>query len=280
MTYGAAVPRFKPRPTLDNLREPLVPLGTRPSQSSSNAVHNSQELNLSPHTTINTPPTPTISNSNSFVRERSLSHSSSAHQQNNIYSDEFSNPSSTPFDDLTYSRDHSPSITLEPSSPLDTTSAASSYSRQQLTTSGKKLEKPKPKLYLHIGRIGRSKPNQPIEPARLRDVTEIRVANPTFTRENLRQRNYDAFFESGVPVYSLAKRPSPPRPSPEPEQLSTSSILIESADSEHRPHSLGLFHRPKHTVTFRSKSAEVVDTVNKVPSKGDRCPSQSFFVCV
>lgn len=70
---------------------------------------------------------------------------------------------------------------------------------------------PKRRLHLRLGRLGKSSAaaTKP-EPARLRDVTDIRIANPTFTRENLQQRNYDAFFESGVPVYSLERRMTPP----------------------------------------------------------------------
>lgn len=64
--------------------------------------------------------------------------------------------------------------------------------------------KKKSRLHLSLGRLGRHQELN--ETIRVRDELDYRVANPTFTRENLIQRNYDAFFESGEPVYSLEKR--------------------------------------------------------------------------
>lgn len=242
MTYGAALPRIKPRPTLDNLREPLVPLGTRPSPTR-NALTYSQDI-FPPSRTYANPP----------LKEASPCPTSATH---NVKTDAFGYSSSR----LTnFSRE--PSIYLEPPSPSATSN------NHSLPINKDKNGKSKNKLHLHLGRLGRSKQNQKPEPARLRDVTEIRVSNPTFTRENLVQRNYDAFFESGEPVYSLERR-APPRPSPEPEPP-------PSLATDHRPNSLGFFNKSnKPSVTFRSKSAEVAESV-EVPQKGDRCPSQIF----
>lgn len=68
--------------------------------------------------------------------------------------------------------------------------------------------KPKRKFHLHLGRSSGKAPKKR-EPARLRDVTDIHIENPTFTSDNVIQRNFDAFFESGEPVYSLERRPTP-----------------------------------------------------------------------
>ncbi len=240
MTYGAALPRIKPRPTLDNLQKPLVPLGTRPSPTS-NVLTDSQGIRPSSSKTYSNPTSAT----------------------HNVKTDAFGYPSSRVDNNTNYQRDRMPSIYLEPASP-----GATSNNLNPPTSKDKdKNAKPKHKLHLNLGLLGRSKQNQKAEPARLRDVTEIRVSNPTFTRENLSQRNYDAFFESGEPVYSLERR-APPKPTPEPEPPPSSAI-------DHRPHSLGFFNKSKASVTFRSKSADVAESV-EVPQKGDRCPSQIF----
>lgn len=246
MTYGAALPRIKPRPTLDNLREPLVPIGTRPSP-------NRHVLNESAEYI----PTPILKSNNHNPREPSPSPSRiSATKKTITETDEFGY-TSTRIDASYYS--NNPTILSEPSSP-----GATSTTTKASVTFDKtgKPAKPKHKLHLHLGRLGRQKQNHKPEPARLKDVTEIRIANPTFTRENLQQRNYDAFFESGEPVYSLERR-APPEPSPEPEPPPL---------SENR-HSLGFFNKSKTKVALRSQSAE--DSV-EVPPKGDRCPSQIF----
>lgn len=246
MTYGAALPRIKPRPTLDNLREPLVPLGTRPSPTRNALIH-SQDILPLPPTYANPSP------------KKTSPYPTSATQ--NVVTDAFGYPSSR-LDNYSYSREHTPSIYLEP--PL---SPGATSKNHNLPINKEKDVKSKTKLHLHLGRLGRSKQNEKPEPARLRDVTEIRIANPTFTRENLLQRNYDAFFESGEPVYSLERRP-PPKPSPQPEPPPSSA-------TDHRPNSLGFFNKSKASVTFRSKSADVAESV-EVPQKGDRCPSQIF----
>lgn len=247
MTYGAALPRIKPRPTLDNLREPLVPLGTRPP-STRNVLIDPRDIYSS---------SPTYSNPSS-PKQTSPCPTSATH---NVKSDAFGYPSSRLLEKYNQPRERTPSIYLEPPSP-----SASSINHN-LPINKDKNGKTKHKLHLNLGRLGRTKQSQKPEPARLRDVTEIRIANPTFTRENLVQRNYDAFFESGEPVYSLERR-APPRPSPEPEPPPSSAI-------DHRPNSLGFFNKSKASVTFRSKSADVAESV-EVPQKGDRCPSQIF----
>ena len=77
-------------------------------------------------------------------------------------------------------------------------------SHSQSGDKAKNGSKKKSRLHLSLGRLGRQKELN--ETIRVRDELDYRVANPTFTRENLFQRNYDAFFESGEPVYSLERR--------------------------------------------------------------------------
>lgn len=50
------------------------------------------------------------------------------------------------------------------------------------------------------------------ESHRLREDLELQVENPIFNTENLRQRNFDAFFDSGEPVYKL--QPKSPATAP------------------------------------------------------------------
>ncbi|XP_037049008.1 uncharacterized protein LOC119083397 isoform X2 [Bradysia coprophila] len=241
MTYGAALPRIKPRPTLDNLRDPLVPFGTRPSSPTSNVLTYSQDIY---------PISSTYANQ-SLPKEISTRPTSATQ---NVKTDAFGYPTSRLENNP---REHTPSIHVEFANPGTT-----SYNHNPPINKEKdESSKPKHRFHLSLGRLGRSKQSQKAEPARLRDVTEIRIANPTFTRENLVQRNYDAFFESGEPVYSLERR-APFKPTPEPEPPPSSII-------DHRPNSLKFFNKPKPSVTFRSKSAEVPVSVD-VPQKGDR----------
>lgn len=123
--------------------------------------------------------------------------------------------------------------------------------------------KPKRKLHLHLGRLGRSKAVKP-EPARLRDVTDIRIENPTFTRENLHQRNYDAFFESGEPVYSLERRPTPEQ-LPEPDAGSGGGFFGKMRSRNAAGDAM--------TPTMGDGSSTVVGS-----QKGDRCFSPSDYL--
>lgn len=254
MTYGAALPRIKPRPTLDNLRDPLVPLGTRPSSPTTNNVLTYSQDHY---------PTSSTNAKQSLPKPVSPPPPTSA--THNVKTDAFGYPS-TRLENNNNPREHTPSIHVEFADPATTSHNHNSPNSKEKDES----TKPKHRFHLSLGRLGRSKQSQKPEPARIRaDVTDIRIENPTFTRENLVQRNYDAFFESGEPVYSLERR-APLKPTPEPEPH-PSSIIID-----HRPNSLKFFSRTKPTVTFRSKSAEVPVSFD-VPQKGDRCPSQNFW---
>uniref|UniRef100_A0A1B0GK55 Uncharacterized protein n=1 Tax=Lutzomyia longipalpis TaxID=7200 RepID=A0A1B0GK55_LUTLO len=124
-----------------------------------------------------------------------------------------------------------------------------------------KPKKHRPRLHINLGRLGRHAATDHIEPTRLREDLNIHVSNPTFTRENLSKRNYDAFFESGEPVYSLEKR-VPPSHETEPPS--------PSIPEEPQRHSLGLFHhRPR--VPPRARSADPEGAL-EASQKGDRCP--------
>ncbi|KAL9912444.1 SH3 and cysteine-rich domain-containing protein isoform 11-T11 [Glossina fuscipes fuscipes] len=110
-------------------------------------------------------------------------------------------------------RERSPSILLElappdptqprlgpgwgrPMSPMDLPPEKSSSSR-----SPKLLLKPK--LHIPLGKLGRSVSSEPRESNRLREDLQLHVENPIFNTENLRQRNFDVFFDAGEPVYKL-----------------------------------------------------------------------------
>lgn len=60
---------------------------------------------------------------------------------------------------------------------------------------------------ISLSKLGRPPSNESeTASSRLREDLDLRIANPTFTRENLREKNFDAFFASGEPVYSLEKK--------------------------------------------------------------------------
>lgn len=256
MTYGAAIPRLQPRPTLDNLREPLVPTGTRPNSSRPHLddSYDTQSRNHQSYPPIQ-----------SNYRDRSLSRSSAVQQD---YQVEDTNFLGIPEEETNYGRERSPSVTFEPPSPIY--SNPSSSSTKAIPT-GKK----KHKLHLKLGSLGRHA--QLPETARIKEDHHIHVANPTFTRENLRERNYDAFFDSGEPVYHIERRTRAPSQPLEPESALPPLPGLET----NRPHShtFGFLHRSKPSpVTVRAKSVEVETLRLEVSQKGDRCPLLKFLV--
>lgn len=271
MTYGAAVPRFKPRPTLDNLREPAVPLGSR---SSRNAYKGSNEY-LAVNNNLPNNPSPTPS-TNSFYQ--------------NYLGDPYESVGTTGLDNgRNYPPRDSPSIYLEPSS-------ASLTSGQPIPTASPKSTKSnifRPKLALNLSRLNRNKPSETNEQAssRLSEVHDIKVSNPTFTHENLRQRNYDAFFQSGEPVYSLATRAKPPRSTtPEPDFQQSRAVTPNlsyrpplsqppSQIDPPRPRTIPdrIQPEPQQIEPVRSHSVDPTDSVLKVSQKGDRWPYQNHL---
>lgn len=328
MSYGCAPPKFIQRPTLDNLREPLVPIGIRPTSSSSSTTtttttNYSKDIGTAQTKTIasspSTPnpsyvsrsrrassqqPPPTISrNSNvppvqqqqrprdqrsssrtslTYTNTPQSQHRTNTPQPRSSTTDIFGYTPSSRSNYSTGSREQTPSLYSDcQSSPLLDNTAANALRPSSANDSnngvkGKPPGKSKSRLHLNLGLLGKSKQQQPAEPARLRDVTEIRIANPTFTRENLVQNNFDAFFESGEPVYSLEHRT--PLQSPAQSIDMDQMNHVESTTGHiSRPSSLNFFHKtPKHTVTFRSRSTDIDDAV-RVPQKGDRCHSQLYF---
>lgn len=250
MTYGAAVPRLQPRPTLDNLREPLVPTGTRPTPSRPHLddSYDTQSRNQSYPTNPNN-------------HDRSPSRSSAVQD----YQVEDSNFLGIPEEETYYGRERSPSVTFEPPSPV-----YSNPSSSKAVPPGKK----KHKLHLKLGSLGRHA--QLPETARIKEDHHIHVANPTFTRENLRERNYDAFFDSGEPVYHIERRARAPSQPLDPE----SSLPPIPPSDPNRPHShtFGFLHRSKPPATVRAKSVEVETLRLEVSQKGDRCPLLKFLV--
>ncbi|KAM8712847.1 hypothetical protein ACLKA7_013218 [Drosophila subpalustris] len=123
-------------------------------------------------------------------------------------------------------RSRSPSIFLEPPSPDPThahfgpgwgrpmspmdlppdlpRSTSSSVGNKSPTTKSRL----RPKLHIPLGRLGRSASSETREREsnRLREDVHVHVENPVFSRENLRQNNFDAFFEAREPVIKVQPR--------------------------------------------------------------------------
>lgn len=308
MTYGAAIPRFKPRPTLDNLREPLVPFDPLPSrrsnpQSPSTSIdirNNSNRSTSGPVNVKTTNPIPvpvpvpitnTKTKTEQTQRNQPKKSSKKGKQTTDIFGctpttvesrepsfytheERIETGNAVPIPQLTRTLS-TPSPSSSSSLPLPSPSASLTSNAKQVlattpTTSNGKSSSTKSKSRLHIS-FGRSKstqqPNHTVEPARLRDITEIRIANPTFTRENILARNYDAFFESGEPVYSLEYR-TPVMSSP----TTTSDPFGLNTSTTKQSHTFGLFSKMSKTkdtakVNARSRSSDPMSTVFE---KGDR----------
>ncbi|XP_058459240.1 uncharacterized protein LOC131435409 isoform X2 [Malaya genurostris] len=258
LTYGIAVPRVQPRPTLDNLREPLVPIGNRPSSAT-----------VLPPKQINEP----------FRNQGQQSHTSSA------------SPGIPP---TRAPRDRSPSVNFSPddriydydeTSPLHDADTIVNYVNREIisgvsfnsssfvpsttlhnpspavpksnsTSAAKGKEKSKSRLHLKLGRLRPHSSVEQSESARVREDLQIHVSNPVFTRENLRQRNFDAFFESGETVYSLEKKEKPLPPSADSTELSPWNTSDSSAIQQ-RSISVGFFRKSKTPINTRAKSADL-----------------------
>lgn len=284
MTYGAVVPRLQPRPTLDNLQEPLVPFGTRPIPS--NRTHQIDELSYTNSRNLRDRRSPSIQTTKQQSQPRKQS-----------TDDNFGTSIDEPFYPLR-ERERSPSVFLDiPDTttfnqyPISSSSSTSKsgggggFGSGGGSKSSSKTDKAKQKLHLPLGRLGRSAPIvETPETARIREDHHIHVANPTFTRENLRQRNYDAFFESGQPVYSIEKRaPSQTRettPNFESNHINNNNnnnhFQSSSSPSTTRHHTVGFFHRKDKSPSF--PAAEIVGNPTvEVYQKGDRCPHLNIF---
>ncbi|XP_031637064.1 uncharacterized protein LOC116349649 isoform X3 [Contarinia nasturtii] len=325
MTYGAAIPRFKPRPTLDNLREPLVPFDTLPNRKTTqnppqnlpknppknpppnlpkNPPQNlpknpppnppkipSQNLPKNPPPNLQKPlPQNPTSNRQSYSSNSNANNKQEAQPSPSTSKQKPIKKKKESTDIFGYSKDstepsfYRPGFVDNQSSTLALSrqtsilptslslgpSTSSAVQQQPQTSNGKPPGKTKSRLHISLGRLGRSKQATPPEPARLRDITEIRIANPTFTRENILARNYDAFFESGEPVYKLEYR------TPVTPQIESNPF---DSETPKRPHSFGLFKMSKSKdatkVNARSHSSDPMSTV----SEKDNVPktSRSLF---
>ncbi|KAH8407450.1 hypothetical protein KR222_001354, partial [Zaprionus bogoriensis] len=232
-------------------------------------------------------------------------------------------------------RSRSPSIFLEPPtpdpthahfgpgwgrpmSPMDlpperpTTSGSGSVGtgggRKSPTTGKSRL---RPKLHIPLGRLGRSSSSdtRERESSRLREDVHVHVENPVFSSENLRQNNFDAFFEAREPVIKLHPR-TPSTAPPGSEGRGYSPPLERYAGVYDSPRARspaggaagGLFARSpreerERALNARSRSADHWDEAaggaggaaagaaaggassaggGGAHSKGDRCPQKHF----
>ncbi|XP_065081963.1 uncharacterized protein Stacl isoform X3 [Ochlerotatus camptorhynchus] len=263
LTYGIAVPRVQPRPTLDNLREPLVPIGNRPSSAtilSPKQINEPRRVQGQPRTSSSAPRTPpTLA-----PRDRSPEPSVNFSPDDRIYDYDDTTPLYDTDTTVNYvSRGLSASIPFNSSS---TTLPA--VPRSNTTSVAKGKEKPKSKLHLKLGRLRPHSSVEPSESARIREDLHIHVSNPVFTRENLRQRNFDAFFESGETVYSLEKKE---KPLPSDSTELTSWNTSEYPTIQQRSISVGFFRKAKSPIVNRAKSAELeLEESQKESSKSHR----------
>uniref|UniRef100_A0A336MTD3 CSON004880 protein n=1 Tax=Culicoides sonorensis TaxID=179676 RepID=A0A336MTD3_CULSO len=195
LTYGVAAAVQRPilqRPTLDNLREPLVLVGT----SSLNPISIPSQLPTTNNRIQN--PRKSIQDNNSTTE--SIDRFVDYKQNLNIETNELGKP-------LTLNNlqdNHSTQNNLPTYPSLGANTNTTIITTEKPPQPPLKGKSPKSKLQLKFAKIGRphSSPD-PIESTRILEYHDIHVSNPTFTRDNLRQRNFDAFFESGEPVYSI-----------------------------------------------------------------------------
>lgn len=285
LSYGIQNPRhFQPRPTLDNLREPLVPsTGIRPSNSNLD-VYSNHSSSLSRQNSSS--PNPLRSSITS--RRASVKRDPSP---NVSFADDFMNKSRT-------------SVVEENTFRADDTLGSASNTLDSNGT--KKKNKLKSRITkISLGKLGRPSSNEQVEPpsSRLREDSNIRVTNPTFTHDNLRQKNFDAFFASGEPVYSLERKekqlsdtslltPLTPLSAATtidtPSSFASAPITPTSVSSERsRKNSIVALFSPKFTskppspltnssTGKRPKSAELYRSAEG-SVKGDRCPIHRFW---
>lgn len=241
MTYGAPLPGIRQRPTLDNLREPRVPILSSNSNAKSPSNHSYP---------LRTP------------NDYAPSISSQISQNSEI---EFAPDLSEPHQSSNHRRK-----TKESTDIFGYASSSSQAKPANVTNNdikGKPPGKSKSRLHISLGRLGRSKKEPPPEPARLREHTEFRVSNPMFTRENISARNYDAFFESGEPVYSLEYHTPVTTPF---TSLDSDTLDNEFGQIAPRPHSFGFFTRSSKATTNKNQNRNSEPT-SVVAQKGDRC---------
>uniref|UniRef100_A0A182K4V9 FCH domain-containing protein n=1 Tax=Anopheles christyi TaxID=43041 RepID=A0A182K4V9_9DIPT len=303
-------------PTLDNLREPLVPTGSRPSSTTTTTTttttskatttttvttSSTSNITSSKHPSIkstkstaskaNTSPKKATNDSTKTGPGATTTTAASNRRQESGESYELDDPSGTALLDAselaTFIDDVSPRNGYAATAAAGTLGAGRGAAATVPPSKGGPKEpaagaKSKSKLQLKLGRL---RPHSSIEQSetasRVREDLHIHVSNPVFTRDNLRQRNFDAFFESGEQVYSLEVREKP-----SPRSLdalgSSGSDPGLAADGggtvggyEQRPSSLGFFRKPKSPLSIRSKSAEHEFADAETSQKGDDSMSTS-----
>lgn len=268
LTYGVAAAVQRPtlqRPTLDNLREPLVPVGTRsPSPASVPSTKNNKN-----HAQNN-------NNPNVFINDQI---------KNNFESSDFDETIT-----LNNFNGNRVNYYTPPSSPsLGPATSATTTSSPPLTTAADKPPtkpgKPKSKLQLKFAKLGRPHSNpEPAESARVLEYHDIRVSNPTFTRDNLRQRNFDAFFEAGESVYSIETKEKTSSPSTDiddgtvfvtppipvkPSKTSKLNFLKRNKSTQKQP--IPTINTQQQPSSRRGSRSSDILLIVEEPQKGDRC---------
>ncbi|XP_055619191.1 uncharacterized protein LOC129764288 isoform X5 [Toxorhynchites rutilus septentrionalis] len=270
LTYGIAVPRVQPRPTLDNLREPLVPIGNRPSSATILSPKQINEPRRSPErpprtSTVAPPRTPPI------LTPRDRSPSVNFSPDDRIYDYDDTTPLYDTDTTVNYvNRDLRPNFP-QTSSSTTLRNPSSGGPKSNPSSPTKAKEKPKSRLHLKLGRLRPHSSTEQSESARIREDLQIHVSNPVFTRENLRQRNFDAFFESGETVYSLEKKEKPLPQSADSAEYSSWNTDDPPATTNQRFLSVGVFRRTKSPLSNRAKSVELeYEESQKESSKSHR----------
>lgn len=212
---------------------------------------------------------------------------------------------------LVSARDRSPSIFLEPPSPDPTQIIyGPGWGRpmspmdlppepRPKSPTPSKSSRLRPKLHLPLGRLGRSTSTDQRESNRLKEDLQLLVDNPVFNCENLRQRNFDAFFESGEPKYKL--QPMTPNSAPTGSLSSASSQYSPQIDGRSTKSASGgggggrlvgsTENDGKAAMNSSSRSTEQSVSPNRerraasvssgvVPQKGDRCPQNTNFFII
>lgn len=297
MTYGPAVYRSHSRPTLDNLREPLVPISHRP-QPSKTKTNEPKQIQQLP--TSQQPLNSILKSSGSVNLNKSKITESNFEEFNQSQSLD------SEIEDSSYSRNLDKLDQQSRSSSIyfDTTN---STANSQTPSAGKRTTgklKSKSRLNLSLGLLGKQSTAELTDTARIKEEHHVLVENPTFTRENLRQRNYDAFFESGASVYSIKTRQlSQPDSEPSPSPLPLPQHTLTPSELNHKPPPIASLLRRSKSPTAsikiqlpqpnkqysstsnrnsRGKSVEFnLEPPNtpEVCQKGDRCPHLKLLTC-
>lgn len=180
-TYGNINIIPKHRPTLDRIRDPGVAVDEhyRQHQHSLHQHHSFSSQSSCRHRYLN---------GNS--EDEATGTPKSLREHRNV--EERNRSTSAEVERRSVSRARSPTSLLPPRP------SASNGSRQASARSSPLRHL----LNIHSDR--RSKSPDCNSATRVRESVQIRVANPTFTRDNLRQKNYEAFFASGEPIITAS----------------------------------------------------------------------------